>query len=407
MEINEIVNHFLKNAPLEKDLSTKKLFEKFVKDLRDEQWPNRKNENWKYISTKSLREAWSVQKPSVITPNIYETDSSYLVLFEKGRSKKTAQNLPFRVVEGAEISSFNELQSPFRQQTDQFSLKLKHLSHFNNFTFQIPERVALKKPIYIKQVDNSIPLLTLSIQVASQSKADFFIEQCSQDNGMVGATYFLDLKADAQVNWFFRAHCDKGSFILNDLQVKQSEASVLKSLYSFSCDQGTIRNQSCFDLIGEGSQLDTNGVYFSNNQGQIDNQSIIQHRAPRCFSGQLFKGIVNNKSKTVFNGIVRIENDCEEAKSEQLHKSMMLDERSEVNVKPQLEIFHDDVKAAHGSTVGQMELEELFYLQSRGISKDEAIAMLLKGFVKEPVLSLEDRFLQMLMQEDLIDHGFL
>ena len=112
-----------------------------------------------------------------------------------------------------------------------------------------------------------------------------------------------------------------------------------------------------------------------------DNHTCVDHRVPNCISNQLYKGILNGASRAVFNGKIFVRPIAQQTNSYQLNKNLLLGKDCRIDTKPQLEIFADDVKCTHGATIGQLNADELFYLQTRCIPKREATKMLSKGFV--------------------------
>ncbi|HPN56518.1 MAG TPA: SufD family Fe-S cluster assembly protein, partial [Candidatus Omnitrophota bacterium] len=111
-------------------------------------------------------------------------------------------------------------------------------------------------------------------------------------------------------------------------------------------------------------------------------------------SNQLYKGILNGQSRVVFNGKIYVHPDAQQTNAYQLNKNLLMGDHCRVNTKPQLEIFADDVKCSHGATVGQMDPNEVFYLQSRGVPQKTAVAMLAKGFVDEMFPQARDSVLE-------------
>jgi Fe-S cluster assembly protein SufD len=112
---------------------------------------------------------------------------------------------------------------------------------------------------------------------------------------------------------------------------------------------------------------------------------MIDHRQPNCTSRQLYKGILDGKSRAVFNGKVFVRHDAQQTNAEQTNKNLLLSNDARVDTKPQLEIFADDVKCAHGAAIGQIDEEEMFYLESRGINRALARNMLTYGFAEEVI----------------------
>jgi Fe-S cluster assembly protein SufD len=116
-----------------------------------------------------------------------------------------------------------------------------------------------------------------------------------------------------------------------------------------------------------------------------DTHSMIDHRQPRCTSRQLYKGILDGKSRAVFNGKVFVRHGAQLTNAQQTNKNLLLSNEAQVDTKPQLEIFADDVKCAHGAAIGQLEPDEIFYLESRGIRPELARNLLTYGFAEEVI----------------------
>lgn len=138
-------------------------------------------------------------------------------------------------------------------------------------------------------------------------------------------------------------------------------------------------------LAAEGAECWVDGLYLVGEGQHADTHSLIDHQKPRCTSHQNYKGILDGRSRAVFNGRVFVHRDAQQTDAFQSNKNLLLSAESRVDTKPQLEIFADDVKCAHGATVGQLEEEELFYLTSRGLHPDLARNLLTYGFAEEIV----------------------
>jgi Fe-S cluster assembly protein SufD len=138
-------------------------------------------------------------------------------------------------------------------------------------------------------------------------------------------------------------------------------------------------------FAGEGAECWVDGLYIVGDGQHTDTHSQIDHRVPRCTSHQLYKGILDGKSRAVFNGKVFVREGAQQTDAHQTNRNLLLSNEARVDTKPQLEIFADDVKCAHGATVGQLEEEELFYLESRGLHADLARNLLTYGFAEEVI----------------------
>jgi Fe-S cluster assembly protein SufD len=122
-------------------------------------------------------------------------------------------------------------------------------------------------------------------------------------------------------------------------------------------------------FAGEHAECDLKGLYLAGDKQLIDYHLDVRHTLPRCSSRENFKGIVHGKGKAVFDGLVYVAKDAQQTDAAMSNRNLMLSQNAEVDTKPQLEIYADDVKCSHGTTVGQIEPEMLFYLRSRGIAR--------------------------------------
>jgi Fe-S cluster assembly protein SufD len=138
-------------------------------------------------------------------------------------------------------------------------------------------------------------------------------------------------------------------------------------------------------LDDEGAECSVDGLYIVSTGQHTDTHSVIDHRKPHCTSRQLYKGILDGKSRAVFNGKIFVRLDAQKTDAMQTNKNLLLSNEARVDTKPQLEILADDVKCAHGAAVGQLDEDELFYLATRGIHHDLAKNLLTYGFAEEVI----------------------
>ena len=144
-----------------------------------------------------------------------------------------------------------------------------------------------------------------------------------------------------------------------------------------------VRNEAHVALAGEGGECTLNGLYLANGRQLVDNQTTIDHAQPHCDSHELYKGILDGRSRAVFNGKIIVRLDAQKTDAKQSNKTLLLSEDAQITTKPQLEIFADDVKCTHGATVGQLDQDALFYLRSRGLSRDQARQLLTHAFAAD------------------------
>ena len=156
-------------------------------------------------------------------------------------------------------------------------------------------------------------------------------------------------------------------------------------------------------LTSPGAECRVDGLYIVGDGQHTDTHSLIDHREPNCTSRQNYKGILDGKSRAVFNGRVYVHAGASQTDAEQSNKNLLLSTDARVDTKPQLEIYNDDVKCAHGATVGQLEEEELFYIISRGLHPDLARNLLTYGFAEEIVGNIKHESIRAQLDEAILN----
>jgi len=169
---------------------------------------------------------------------------------------------------------------------------------------------------------------------------------------------------------------------IHHTQIHQEKQSILNS-YSIDLGGALVRNNLTVSLNGENCESNLFGFYLASGNQVIDNHTRIEHLKPNCNSNELYKGILSGKSRGVFSGTIYVARAAQKTNAFQSNKNLLLSPEADVNSKPQLKIFADDVKCTHGATIGQLDDEAIFYLQQRGISPTEAQNLLRLAFAGE------------------------
>jgi Fe-S cluster assembly protein SufD len=166
-----------------------------------------------------------------------------------------------------------------------------------------------------------------------------------------------------------------------------------------------VRNNLNIRLNAEHCECFLYGLYLLDGKRHADNHSLVDHAKPNCYSNELYKGILTDKSTGVFNGKILVRQDAQKTNAFQSNKNILLSPDATMNAKPQLEIFADDVKCSHGATVGQLNEEPLFYLRSRGLSENNAKALLTMAFAEDIIENIKipalREFLKTIISESL------
>ena len=172
---------------------------------------------------------------------------------------------------------------------------------------------------------------------------------------------------------------------------------------TISLNGGVIRNNMDLIMEAPGNEAHMYGLYLLKGNTHVDNHTLVDNTKPNCFSNEFYKGILDEKATGVFSGKIFVRPDAQKTNAYQSNKNILLSEDATINSKPQLEIFADDVKCSHGCTVGQLDEEALFYLRTRGISKEHAQSMLLEAFAEDIVEQIKLEPLRKYVEELIIE----
>lgn len=275
------------------------------------------------------------------------------------------------------------LDSNFEVNTQEDALdSLTHANLNEVVTLTVEKDKKTEKPIQVIYF-NSVSVnssVRLNVVVSAGSSAEILETFFSETEAISLSRTNVTLAKNAQLNHYKIQKFDLGSKFISKTQVLvDSDADYT----GFILAEGASTSRDAHEILFNGIQSRARVFcsYIGFKDQHLDQQSLIEHFKGENTSLQFYKGILGDNAKGVFNGIVRIHPDAQKASSEQTNKNLLLSEKAEINSKPHLEIFADDVKAAHGSTVGQLSPEEVFYLQSRGISKTLSEQLLTEGFV--------------------------
>ncbi|HEY0769171.1 MAG TPA: Fe-S cluster assembly protein SufD, partial [Sphingobacteriaceae bacterium] len=255
----------------------------------------------------------------------------------------------------------------------------------------VADNVSVEKPVIIHHISNAtageITAFNRNLFIIGKSAQVTVIEKYDSKGN---ANHFSNFVTEVVVNEnaafeHYSVQNDQNNrFQRNLTQIYQKNSSRVNT-YTFTLNGKFYRNNLNLILDGEGIESHMYGLYLLNNDTLADNHTVVDHMKPNSFSNELYKGILDDSSKGVFNGKIYVRPNAQKTNAYQNNRNVLLTDTASINTKPQLEIWADDVKCSHGCTTGQIDEEALFYLQSRGINKDTARAMMLYAFAGDVV----------------------
>jgi len=242
--------------------------------------------------------------------------------------------------------------------------------------------------------------------VVADKEASFEINQryCGEDSAVYLSSSVSEfVVADNAHVKHHKLQCESlQAFHISNSGVVQGEKSVFED-HSFVFGGQLVRNEICPVILGEHCDTILNGLNVLSGTQQVDNQTIIDHAVPNCESNEWYKSIYDGKSKGNFSGTIIVRQDAQKTNAIQNNQSLLLSGDAESNAKPQLKIWADDVKCTHGATIGQLDEDALFYLRSRGISKDMAHHVLLRAFAGDITTQVENDALREQVEQLLLE----
>jgi Fe-S cluster assembly protein SufD len=223
---------------------------------------------------------------------------------------------------------------------------------------------------------------------AEATVVEHFASDDDEQNCFVNAVTEAKIGANARLNHYRLQLMQEGSIQMGGVHVDLGRDANYDS-FQLGLGAKIVRNDINVNHNVGGSHCELVGVYLPQNKQLIDFHSNIEHKVANCTTNEVFRGIMADKSKAVFNGRIHIHPDAQKTLAQLSNKNLLLSNDATINTKPELEIYADDVRCAHGATIAQLDEQARFYLQSRGISAAEADVMLSFGFINELLENLE------------------
>jgi Fe-S cluster assembly protein SufD len=389
-------------------------------------FPTLKNEDWKYTSLEPLAaqnfasangEARSVRGEEIFDRSMIDREAPRLV-FVNGRYAAELSDIgisarDIAITSLAEFAAHDDSSlaaqlGHYARPQEQAFVALNTAFLDDGAVISVPANRRLEQPIYLLFVSTapsrpvvSYPRTLILLGAGSEAK---IVESYL---GIDGSAYFCnavtELVGDAGAiveHVRLQQESDDG-FHIGSLTANLARGCHLTT-HALSLSGGLVRNNVRVILNGEGAACVLNGLYLADGKQHIDNFTEIEHAQPRASSLELYKGILGGSAHGVFNGKIIVHKDAQKSDARQTNKNLLLSPNAMVNSKPQLEIYADDVKCSHGSTIGQIDADAMFYLRSRGLDVEQARSMLSFAFAADVVGRIKIDSLRKRLDEYLV-----
>jgi len=371
-------------------------------------FPTTRNEEWKYTNVAPLlavpfepaAEGASLGEEA-LKPALLDDAEAARLVFVNGRFAETLsslQGLPSGVVAGSLASALGE--AGVEEHLGQIAAHREHPFAALNTAFlqdgaylRVSKGTVLEKPVHLLFLSASGARPGVShpraLVVAERDTQFRLVESYFGLPGRLpGGAHFSNAVTEilagenAMLELVKLQEENAASFHTALLAVRQERGSNVFAC-SISLQGALVRNDVSAVLAAEGAECTLDGLYLAAGREHVDNHTAIDHASPHCASRQLYKGILDGHAAGVFNGKILVRKDAQKTNAVQSNKNLLLSGDAQINTKPQLEIFADDVRCTHGATIGQIDPEAVFYLRSRGIGPEEARRLLTRAFAAE------------------------
>ena len=356
-------------------------------------FPTQKWENWRFTNVSNISDGEfmisEISDAPQTTPDIdsYQMEGVDTVVIYNGHYQKDISSIPngVNLLSGSEYmerknGNFNRANnSPFDLLNTAFT--------DSGMCIVLEKNTLVKSPIRILFISNGDRSIMVNPRVnvdIGESSSLTFIEQHVGDatSFFQNESVFITLGNNAQLNHVRIQSNSEFTQNISNLNVNQAADSQYE-FFQLVDGSKLGRSDICVQLDGENAQCNINSLTLSKNNQHIDNNIIVNHNSAQTHSSQFVKSILFDTSTGVFNGRTVVHENAQKITAQQTNKNILLSKKAKMNANPQLEIYADDVKCSHGSTTGQIDEDALFYLQSRGINKQDAMELMVAGFANE------------------------
>ncbi len=397
-------------------------------DFSASEFPTKKDEEWKYTNISPILKQEFVPSPLIAVDdnNLQSIDKFkipnldvHLLVFINGIFDKSLSEIG-NIKNGIIIDSLYNLSKinpgfldeyfPRHQNVSNSFNLLNNAFTYDGFVIYVPKNIIIEKPIHILNIaSNSVtkPLIQpRNLLVAEKySQANIISEYVGKHN----AEYFTNIVTEisvaenSNISFYKLQNESSNAYHIDKTDIVQKESSVFNH-FSFSFGSKITRNDLNAKLNGENIESHLYGLYLGKDDQHIDNHTFIDHAKPNCMSNELYKGIMDDKSRGVFSGKILVNQIAQKTNAFQSNKSVLLSPDASVDTKPQLEIYADDVKCSHGATVGKLDEQAYFYIRSRGVSSEAARSMLIRAFVDDVVSEIKIDPLKEKINHTIFEH---
>lgn len=358
--------------------------------LEQSVFPDRKTEQWKYTSLRALESGHLQTLAAPLTPTLAAPDfGGVQLIIANGRPPKQMPTMTGLTFSQESSQEKNHQSQGAPESPSVFSL-FNHATLHHVLRIDMADNQHLHETLHLVLISENDTASSAStrveINVGKGSTLTVIEHYLGRGNVLASASTQINAAANSTVQHYRLQSENASTLHIGKLEIHQQRDSRVSS-YQVMQANTLRRNDVRIWMHEPGADLKLRGIFIAREKTHVDNQVCVEHAAPHCTSDQIFKGIAGESGKAVFNGRIHIHPGAKGSDAKLNNNNLLLSNGAEIDSKPELEIYNDDVKCAHGTTIGQMDHQQMFYLQSRGITLDNAKKMLGIGFINELLLA--------------------
>lgn len=353
--------------------------------------PTTKHEDWKYTNLAAVADlgnAWL--KETSARPKSVDVDAvvarqidAHWIVIENGVVNRDSLG-KLESLAGVTISSFSEGVDEGLIAIDEPMSALNAALLRDGLQLKVTAGSSIDKPLGLLLVDDgSVAVTQTRILIEVGENARLRIVECplsaGDDQQFANTVTQAVLRDGAELDFVRIQQRQKHHLNVNRFNASLGKDATL-DYNNFEFGGGLARNDIAADITAAGASVNLRGLYLASGQQHIDNHTRVDHRVGPATSEEEYRGILNGRARCVFNGKAVVHEGADGTDAAQSNHNLLLSDKAEIDTKPELEIYADDVKCSHGATVGQLDKSALFYLRSRGLDKDEATQVLNRAF---------------------------
>lgn len=369
--------------------------------------PTTKVESWKYTSLKPL-DGFAFARPAPAKGKTGGTDGAlaklagtYLVFTDgafdiKASRAESAHALPLSMALQKNADAVHQYLGHIATSDD--PLTMLNSGVIDDGLVLVVEGESIEKPIVVEQVSSAsadgVAVHPRNLIVLRRNARATVIERFSgAGRYLINPVSEIVVEDGAKLTHIRLFEDDLAAFNLSHLSARVGRDAAYES-HVLAIGGALVRNEMRIDLSASGADAALNGAYLARGRQHSDHTTVLRHAAPHTTSRELFKGALDDHARGVFQGNIFVAKGADGTDGNMTNRTILLSDKAEMDSKPQLEIYADDVKCAHGATVGALEEDALFYLRARGVPERQAREVLVEGFVAEAFDSLGEGVLQ-------------